>query len=597
MKCLVVGSSHIECLRRGWLARGPQGDHEVEFLNIRVFLRDAAGDAPSADTGRKNGRYIDEGLIVAKFEELVEGADAIVFCLQGNQHNIVGLVEIEPLNKAARMIETGVEKGLRNWLGMFLRHCDGKASLLHAPPPIDSEAHIRARAGRFRELLKAHPLRKASERLELWKRQCQATEKVAANLGISVIRLPSSVLSDQGFLVEDCRGGDATHANATYGLRVMTHVMTSLDDRSRAHPYSHLVPTSYWKSAISGVPPDQVDPVVDPRFLISESDRVATAGSCFAQHISKRLREAGFRVLVTEPAREGDATSDTGDPFDFSARFGNIYTARQFLQLFDRAFGYYHPLVRDWRNPDGSYCDPFRPRIRAHGYATPEEVHADTREHLAAVRRMFLECDVLVFTLGLTECWLSRLDGAAYPMAPGVTGGQYDPAFHVFANFTVAEVRQDLEILVDRLRQVNPGARVLLTVSPVALAATREHRHVLVSTVHSKSILRAAAGETVAAHPHVEYFPSYEIITGPHANGGYYAPDRRRVTEAGVDHVMRVFMARMTEGAESLIAAADSVTAYGEMEAAADAACDEELYARDAPDPGTATPGTRSNFV
>jgi len=83
---------------------------------------------------------------------------------------------------------------------------------------------------------------------------------------------------------------------------------------------------------------------------------------------------------------------------------------------------------------------------------------------------------------------------------------------------------------------------VILTVSPVPLVATAAQKHVAVATAYSKAALRVACEEIVAAHPHVDYFPSYEIITSAHARGRYFAPDLRTVTKAGVDHVMRIFM-------------------------------------------------------
>src|SRR5262245_61980744 len=53
--------------------------------------------------------------------------------------------------------------------------------------------------------------------------------------------------------------------------------------------------------------------------------------------------------------------------------------------------------------------------------------------------------DVFVFTLGLTEGWVSRADGAAFPLCPGVAGGTFDPAKHVFLNLRVNEVIDDLQ--------------------------------------------------------------------------------------------------------------------------------------------------------
>ena len=61
------------------------------------------------------------------------------------------------------------------------------------------------------------------------------------------------------------------------------------------------------------------------------------------------------------------------------------------------------------------------------------------------------------------------------------------------------------------------------------LVATATDQHVYTATVYSKSILRAAAGEAVAARPDVLYFPAYEIVTGPGIEN-HFADDRRTVT-------------------------------------------------------------------
>jgi hypothetical protein len=54
--------------------------------------------------------------------------------------------------------------------------------------------------------------------------------------------------------------------------------------------------------------------------------------------------------------------------------------------------------------------------------------------------------------------------------------------------------------------------------------------------------LRVAAEEIAARYEGVAYFPSYEVITGNHARGRYFADGLRDVTEEGVSHVMRLFM-------------------------------------------------------
>ena len=345
------------------------------------------------------------------------------------------------------------------------------------------------------------------------------------------------------------------------------------------HPYRDLPAAAYWRRAVAEVPASAVDPVVAAPFRIARGDRVATAGSCFAQHIARHLRGAGFRFLVTEPAHPVVAPVDA-ERFGyglFTARYGNVYTSRQLLQLFQRAHGAFTPRDDVWTEPDGRLIDPFRPAIQPGGFLTAAEYRADRERHFACVREAFATLDVFVFTLGLTECWVSRDDGAAYPLCPGVSGGQFDPARHAFVNLTVADVVADLTAFLGLLRGVNPGARAVLTVSPVPLVATYEAQHVLAATAYYKAVLRVAAETLARTAPGAAYFPAFEIVTGSFARGSYFAEDCRTVTEEGVAHVMRCFMRGFTEAGPAEAAPPPTEDAHTRsMQRLVRVACEEE---------------------
>lgn len=302
------------------------------------------------------------------------------------------------------------------------------------------------------------------------------------------------------------------------------------------NPYARRPDCAFWTRAITRTPAASVDPVADPGFRISRTDRIATAGSCFAQHISGGLKERGYNFFVTEPAKPGD--EDTSSRF--SARFGNIYSVRQLRQLFDRAFGRFSPSESAWETPDGRFLDPYRPRVRKDGFASVDDLASDRESHLAAVRRMFESCDLFIFTLGLTEAWRSTQDGAVFPFAPGAIGASA-AGDHEFVNFDVNAMQADLQALVDDLLSINPTVRIILTVSPVGLVATYEPRHVLVSTTYSKAALRVVAEMIAGQNQRVTYFPSYEIITGSYARGAYFDASARGVLQEGVDRVLELF--------------------------------------------------------
>ncbi|MCI2399517.1 GSCFA domain-containing protein [Aliiroseovarius subalbicans] len=357
---------------------------------------------------------------------------------------------------------------------------------------------------------------------------------------------------------------------------------------SRKHFYSDLPDHNFWSRAVSRVAPGDLNPVTDFPFKINPEDKVATAGSCFAQHIARHLKASGFTYFVTEPAHPltdlVDGLAERMNYGTFSARFGNVYTTRQLVQLFDRAHGHFHPAEPDWQDKGGNWCDPFRPAIQPGGFATRAELIRDRDQHLAQVRYMFEELNIFVFTLGLTECWTSRADGAVFPLCPGVKAGHFDPGAYAFVNLGVDEVVTDLNGFLDRLARVNPKARVIFTVSPVPLAATAEDRHVMISTTVSKSILRVACDVIERAHDHVAYFPSYEIVTSAVNGPDYFAPDRRNVTEAGVNHAMRMFFAAATDRPTPAVPPAPATGAtMDRLQTIVDVICDEE--ALDRPNP------------
>ncbi|WP_417682156.1 GSCFA domain-containing protein [Roseibium sp.] len=356
---------------------------------------------------------------------------------------------------------------------------------------------------------------------------------------------------------------------------------------SAENPYRSLPDKAFWRRSVAGVPPATVDPVGEFRLRIDAKTRVATAGSCFAQHIARKLQQTGLNYYVSEtghPILPEDVREKNGYRL-FSARYGNIYTARQLIQLMQRAYGQFEPVETVWRHPDGSYRDPFRPTVQPGGFISETELKKDRIQHLAAVRDMFETLDVFVFTLGLTECWRHKTDGAVFPLCPGVEGGDFDPKLHEFYNQTSDEVIADMAAFFQALRSVNRNAKVILTVSPVPLIATAEPgAHVLQATCYSKAVLRVAAEMLTKNFDHVHYFPSFEIITGAFNRGRYYGDDLRNVTEPGVEHAMRVFLSHAAgissaepERELAQTAASADDTFLTEAEAIVDVECDE-LY-------------------
>src|SRR5262245_19623198 len=96
-----------------------------------------------------------------------------------------------------------------------------------------------------------------------------------------------------------------------------------------SHPYSDLPSHAFWKTAVAEVDPERIDLGWRPKSRIDRRTGIVTAGSCFAQHISKALAENGFRWIDSEPAPTSLPAAEHPEHHYgvFSFLTGNVYTA------------------------------------------------------------------------------------------------------------------------------------------------------------------------------------------------------------------------------------------------------------------------------
>lgn len=311
-----------------------------------------------------------------------------------------------------------------------------------------------------------------------------------------------------------------------------------------ANPYESLPERNFWRSAVGSLNPFDIHDLHTPKFGISREDVFATAGSCFAQHISRAIVDNGIEWIDAEPPPPGfpDAKKKAFNYGVFSFRTSNIYTTAMLHQWLTWCLDPDSCPTGAWEK-DGRFFDAFRPSIEPNGFASVEELVQSRRRTLRAIHTAVSRASVMVFTLGLTEVWRSRSQNLWFAACPGTLAGDFDPQDHEFVNLDYPTTRDFLERSIAMMRSINPTLKVLLTVSPVPLTASADReRHVLVSTTYSKSVLRAVSGDLVAAHDFIDYFPSYEIITAPAYRGIFFEQNMRSVNHYGVDHVMKHFL-------------------------------------------------------
>lgn len=308
------------------------------------------------------------------------------------------------------------------------------------------------------------------------------------------------------------------------------------------NPYKNLPTEAFWRPAVAVIPPRQINKLWKPKFKLNKTQAIATAGSCFAQHISKALLSHGYAWLNGESAPNG-LSPESQRTFNygiFSFRTGNIYTAASLRQWLEWALTDKAVSDEIWTDND-RFFDPFRPAIEPHGFYNRDELLASRNVTLDAIRSVFEQSQYFIFTLGLTEAWLNTENNSIYPMCPGTVAGQFDAKRHRLINYTHQQTQRDLRESFRLIKTINPNIKFLLTVSPVPLTATASKKHVLVATTYSKSTLRSVAGEMANTRPDTDYFPSYELITSVPFRGLFFEENLRNVTQEGIDFVMTSF--------------------------------------------------------
>jgi GSCFA family len=213
-----------------------------------------------------------------------------------------------------------------------------------------------------------------------------------------------------------------------------------------------------------------------PGPILTENQTVVTLGSCFAMELRKVLESARF----------------SSSSFWIPSGLNNTFAILDFVSWCVRGEGTQN-AYRYERSTDGSI-----------GEWTPSEERERYLEHIR-------EAGAFVFTLGLSEVWCDRDTGAVFWR--GVPEHIFDEERHVFRLSSPAENQENILLTIDLVREQNPTAPIVLTLSPVPLEASFRDISCMTADCVSKSVLRVAIdGVMGERRSHVYYWPSFELV-------------------------------------------------------------------------------------
>jgi hypothetical protein len=219
--------------------------------------------------------------------------------------------------------------------------------------------------------------------------------------------------------------------------------------------------------------------------------------------------------------------------------------------------------LKAWANPFGVIYNPesihkvltysiFNEPLPEHTYLNQHDVYLNYNCHseFSALNKPAL-VSRLMNTIGSTHYflkdteWLLITYGTAWVYQRKDTGEIVANCHKVPADaftrslLSTEEIMSSFTAFYHFLKQFNPRAKIILTVSPV-----RHLKDTLELNSVSKSVLRLACHSIARQFDSVEYFPAYEMMIDDLRDYRFYKPDMLHPTREAEDYIWEKFMER-----------------------------------------------------
>jgi hypothetical protein len=284
-------------------------------------------------------------------------------------------------------------------------------------------------------------------------------------------------------------------------------------------------------------------PEIHPKFKLRRDDKFYAMGSCFARGLENALAKHKIAVESAAPefARFQPAKREVS-PLGFTNKYNTYSILNELRWALDPSAEFPRESIVQLTRT--TWDDP---------HTTPTLEFADLEETLErralmqAVTKCIENCRAVIFTLGLAEVWRDVKADVFINRTPIPSLLKTEPDRYEFHLTGFAENLANLEAIHTLLaRYGHPDVHIVVTVSPVPLMNTFSTMDIVVANTWAKSLLRAVAQEWAAAHPNVEYFPSYEIVQSSDRSA-VWETDLRHVKGAGAQHAMELFLRNYLE--------------------------------------------------
>lgn len=258
---------------------------------------------------------------------------------------------------------------------------------------------------------------------------------------------------------------------------------------------------------------------------------IFSIGSCFADNIGSKLAAHKFDVQINP--------------------LGTIYNP--------------YSIFRNLRTLSGEGLDPIhciqREDIHYHwdAHSALSDIDFDRfqqrlKERSSTIKAELMRCEWLLITVGTAKVYRFNHTDQVVANCHKIPAKEFTQEY-----LSVENIVSDYESTLKTIRQLNPGIKTILTVSPV-----RHIRDGLIENNYSKGILLQAVRQIVSNDEHSSYFPAYELMIDVLRDYRFYESDMihpnaqaidyiwQRFVETYFDDKMRAFIAKWAQLKKSL---------------------------------------------
>lgn len=240
---------------------------------------------------------------------------------------------------------------------------------------------------------------------------------------------------------------------------------------------------------------------------ITHKEKILMFGSCFSENMGLKLKEGKFDCRINPYGTLYNPLSIARAMEEIIC--GKVYTAADLTERDGR----WHSMMHHSDYSGNS----------------PEDVLEKINSSIRETREELPHTDILILTFGSAR---------VYENERGVVGNCHKFPEVCFSRRLISarEIISTWEGLFLKLKEINPGLRTIITVSPI-----RHIRDGLTGNSVSKAVLRIAAEELTRENECREYFPSYEIMIDELRDYRFYAEDLVHPTPTAVEYIWEKF--------------------------------------------------------